>query len=521
MRSTGYHITFTHWNTPLNIFFVPNKITFDPSREIEVYFRVNRAGNPKAFVFVDANGAAYDISGKTFEFFVKDNAQSTDKRISLTVANGGLNVSGAGNNRLNLVVTEEDTALKARTYYCELYEQGDKFTWLNGRAIGHNGTFDGVTETTGVTVNVDGDEVTITVEMSGGDVTLASLGTTLQTAASDTPLDADTFHFWDAVESILKKVTWTSIKATLKAYFDTLYDASGLAAAVQSNLTTHTNNTSNPHSVTKAQVGLGNADNTSDANKPVSSATQTALDAKLSITAAAAAYQPLDSDLTAIALLSTTAYGRAILTLANAAAADWVAKTQTINGQALSGNIVLPLNDSTYYTQSGKYITGGVAGYTVSTNALVANTLRAYALVISKSVTVTEILTNIASNVAATVFRVAIYTDNGGAYPDALVAGSDAAEYDSSTNGNKSSGAVSIVLAPGLYWVAINSNGAPSTRAIPVAALPSIIPHDGNGASTDGFTRYTISQAYGVMPSTFPAGATSATAMANRVEFKV
>jgi hypothetical protein len=50
--------------------------------------------------------------------------------------------------------------------------------------------------------------------------------------------------------------------------------------AEQSELTAHTSNTSNPHSVTKAQVGLANADNTSDANKPVSSATQTALNAK-------------------------------------------------------------------------------------------------------------------------------------------------------------------------------------------------------------------------------------------------
>lgn len=31
---------------------------------------------------------------------------------------------------------------------------------------------------------------------------------------------------------------------------------------------------------TKAQIGLGNVDNTSDANKPISTATQTALDAK-------------------------------------------------------------------------------------------------------------------------------------------------------------------------------------------------------------------------------------------------
>lgn len=47
-----------------------------------------------------------------------------------------------------------------------------------------------------------------------------------------------------------------------------------------STLTTHTADTSNPHATTKAQVGLSNADNTSDANKPVSTATQTALDFK-------------------------------------------------------------------------------------------------------------------------------------------------------------------------------------------------------------------------------------------------
>ena len=33
---------------------------------------------------------------------------------------------------------------------------------------------------------------------------------------------------------------------------------------------THVDNTDNPHNVTKAQIGLGRVDNTSDANKPVS-----------------------------------------------------------------------------------------------------------------------------------------------------------------------------------------------------------------------------------------------------------
>ena len=46
------------------------------------------------------------------------------------------------------------------------------------------------------------------------------------------------------------------------------------------NLTAHTSNTENPHGVTATQVGLGNVDNTSDADKPISTAVQSALDKK-------------------------------------------------------------------------------------------------------------------------------------------------------------------------------------------------------------------------------------------------
>jgi hypothetical protein len=45
--------------------------------------------------------------------------------------------------------------------------------------------------------------------------------------------------------------------------------------------------------VTKTHVGLGNVDNTSDADKPVSTATQTALDAKLASATAASTYETI------------------------------------------------------------------------------------------------------------------------------------------------------------------------------------------------------------------------------------
>ena len=79
--------------------------------------------------------------------------------------------------------------------------------------------------------------------------------------------------------------------------------------ATTDKINTHISNTSNPHSVTKSQVGLSNVDNTSDLNKPISTATQEALDLKADKTQlsdmetktnAAATYQVKGNYLTSI-----------------------------------------------------------------------------------------------------------------------------------------------------------------------------------------------------------------------------
>lgn len=51
--------------------------------------------------------------------------------------------------------------------------------------------------------------------------------------------------------------------------------------ATTTQLNNHINDDDNPHEVTASQVGLGNVNNTSDANKPVSTAVQAALDNKV------------------------------------------------------------------------------------------------------------------------------------------------------------------------------------------------------------------------------------------------
>jgi hypothetical protein len=84
-----------------------------------------------------------------------------------------------------------------------------------------------------------------------------------------------------------------SVDTTNDTVFAGFVTSSNAAQAVQdgrldvleadTTLSTHIADTNNPHSVTATQVGLGNVDNTSDSNKPVSTAQQTALDGKLNI----------------------------------------------------------------------------------------------------------------------------------------------------------------------------------------------------------------------------------------------
>ena len=96
--------------------------------------------------------------------------------------------------------------------------------------------------------------------------------------------------------------------------------------ATQGELDTHTANTANPHGVTKAQVGLGNVDNISDVNKPVSTATQTALDAtvKRLDVGAAPAQVPAGLHLGKLAYMDELASLRATLVQPQPIGAVWV-----------------------------------------------------------------------------------------------------------------------------------------------------------------------------------------------------
>nr|UVY62019.1 MAG: chaperone of endosialidase [Bacteriophage sp.] len=117
---------------------------------------------------------------------------------------------------------------------------------------------------------------------------LAATKTTagVMTAADKTNLD-------NTVQGLANEITnrtnaINDLRTELKTYVDDLIaDTGSDVTALETKVNNHIANKSNPHTVTRAQLGLGNVDNTSDADKPVSTAQATAIaDAKAAGTTA-------------------------------------------------------------------------------------------------------------------------------------------------------------------------------------------------------------------------------------------
>jgi hypothetical protein len=154
-------------------------------------------------------------------------------------------------------------------------------------------------------------ELTLKTDLSGyytkeqTDAALVLKEALIKNATAKTTLvDADTLPLSDsAASNATKKITWANFKAVLKTYFSTLFVAketgkglssndyttedktklAGIEAGAQVNTVTSVAGKTGVITLAKADVGLGNVDNTRDSDKPISTATQAALDLKTNI----------------------------------------------------------------------------------------------------------------------------------------------------------------------------------------------------------------------------------------------
>lgn len=129
---------------------------------------------------------------------------------------------------------------------------------------------------------------------------------------------------------------------------------------VISNLTTHKSDKNNPHSVTKTQVGLSNVDNTSDADKPISTAAETRLSALDSAIDTHIENKSNPHNVTK-AQVGLGNVDNTADSVKNVLSAIKLTTARKINGISFDGSKDITIKDDTKILSTEKGVAGGVA----------------------------------------------------------------------------------------------------------------------------------------------------------------
>ena len=213
----------------------------------------------------------------------------------------------------------------------------------------------------------------------------------------------------------------------------------------------------------------------------------------------AAASQPLDSDLTAIAALTTTAYGRALLELANQAALH-----AALGSGAPSASTFLR-GDGSWTTAGGGfpatrppagcYAQPGIVPYSFLTNLVESgNIVRYYPAMWNEDSVVTGVRIKVTSGFAATASRVGLCLADETWEPTSLVA--DLGTFDHTTSGEKTIVVSQPVTGATRYVWAWVANGQ-----YRVNASFGLVPAGGFGHPAAQNAGLTASFTYGALPS--------------------
>lgn len=163
---------------------------------------------------------------------------------------------------------------------------------------------------------------------------------------------------------------------------------------------------------------------------------------------------------------------------------------------------------------SGRYYSNHMISNGISNSAIVANTLHAWPLFLTKPISIDRLALMVNATGTATAARIGIYSNNpANNYPDALII--ESGQMDVSTTGLKQA-TVSATLQPGLYWLAYLANGT-ATMSGPNTGLQPY-PMGSSGLLNFG-GYYTVALAYAALPATFTGSATVGVSQYTSVPF--
>lgn len=160
------------------------------------------------------------------------------------------------------------------------------------------------------------------------------------------------------------------------------------------------------------------------------------------------------------------------------------------------------------------YIPGGGWSANLSTNSTTANRLELYPFIPSRNMTIDQVLIQVTGNVAGSIARIGMYTDDGNLYPASLLF--DMGTVSTATTGVRQTAISQAVNAGQLYWVGISTSHATvQLRAMQAGSMMVILGWaQASGTPQPGgafgwFLTHTTSTA---LPNPLTAGATPMTA---------
>ena len=225
-------------------------------------------------------------------------------------------------------------------------------------------------------------------------------------------------------------------------------------------------------SITKSDIGLGNVDNTSDLSKPISTAQQTALNAK--------------QDTLVSATNIKTINGSSVLGSGDL----------TISGGIVGVHSLLFLPSASVTNQM---LTGTA---TLSGTLLTANTITAAPFIPAQNITTSNLFMQVTTLFAGALCRIAIYSNVNGAPSNLLYVSSD---LNMSSIGIKTAVTTFNFVAGTTYWLAIHG-GTTGTSGVNAIQTANLVPIKASGIASTSFSVVTASSTFtSGTPSTFPS----------------
>jgi hypothetical protein len=224
--------------------------------------------------------------------------------------------------------------------------------------------------------------------------------------------------------------------------------------------------------LTKSDVGLSNVDNTSDLNKPISTLTQTALNAKQNT----------------LTLTTTGTSGAATLV------GSTLNIPQYSGGGGLQGlhNVIRP--------QTSQVVTNRFTGTSTSFNTYVNNIIRLHPYISSHTITTTSLTMQVLTGQANALGRILIYSDLNSSANTKLY---ESASLNFATSGMKTATISFTFTAGTIYWIGFQNFLNPTSATISSVLSNQLIPFLGTIASNSQFTGYqTTIHAFGSAPTT-------------------